>query len=69
VPALTDGLQDPRPSVRVKAAQALPEFGVGALPALPALSNLLNDPSPPVRQAAGHAIARLNEAAKSAAAR
>jgi HEAT repeat protein len=52
IPALTNGLRDPNPLIRLESATALQKFGPAATPAVPELLRLLKDPgqhTPPPR--------------------
>jgi HEAT repeat protein len=59
LPALTNSLHDPRPSVRAYAADAIGHFKSAAEPAAPALLDLWTDPDNTVRQAATNAFYEL----------
>ena len=60
VPALTEGLNDPRAPIRCRSAEALSHFGPTASPALGSLRRTeLKDPDPTVRAAVAQALAKL----------
>jgi HEAT repeat protein len=56
LPALTNGLRDPRRLVRSRCADVLGRLGQAAEPAVPALLDAWNDPDESVRQAATNAF-------------
>ena len=61
LPALSNGLNDPDPSVRYWAATGIGNIGMPALEKKPAIRKALSDASPSVRIAAARAAARLGE--------
>ena len=67
IPELTTGLQDARPQVRARCADALGQFGAAAQIASRSLRNLSNDPDPFVRAAATGALAKVAPEINSAA--
>jgi hypothetical protein len=61
VPALTEALAAPQPSVRVVAARALSQFGPPAGKTVEALRKALNDDNAEVRQAVAETLLVENE--------
>jgi HEAT repeat protein len=59
MPALVAALNDPKPAVRARAANALGNIGPTAVGAVPALAAALNDPEHAVQWRAAGALARL----------
>ena len=59
LPALTGRLQDPRPNIRITAAETLGSFGEPARLAVRPLMLLLHDPESDVREAATNALLEI----------
>jgi HEAT repeat protein len=59
VPALMEGLKEPRGHVRARSADALSNYGVQAQSALPVLLQYQNDPDPFARHCVSNALQKL----------
>jgi HEAT repeat protein len=60
VPALTDGLKEPRGQVRARSADALGYFGAQARSAVPVLLTFQNDPDSFVRECVARALKSIS---------
>jgi hypothetical protein len=66
VPALTQELQSPDATVRLKSVEVLGRMGDDAQEAVPQLVELLDDPDPAVRKAAARTLGQIGPAARDA---